>query len=343
MEGLDTKEQMEAFADVVVDEFAYYDDSPNLAEYILDEYGGIMYGNDIRFWLNGTIERVLRVRALCKKYDNTPQPYTTESLAEQVHTPQDWVNASTAINQTIENCAKQMKDSLSMLEALSQKGQTQLTTLQNGLIDTMRVQYQELSARYMELEEEKAILDQWYEDWQKLKQKVEIECYDSADVKECGGLDDPSLMRDAVEAILDNNTSEKKLKKENAELRSKLENWQNGPDYQSEIAKYKKEAKKKISIEEIAEGLKNFARMSHDRMASMTLWGNLQIVLAGTVFSKNSMPILNEISAVLDQLEQGTHSNTIIKDSVVYGSGSTHDDHSRNINVTDASKLLNNE
>lgn len=300
MENLDTETEMNTFAQVAADEYDLYCNSPKLQDLIIDGYSSFKYEN-IRYSLKEIKDTVLRIKALEAKYADDSQSYTAEYLTEHIHTPQEWTEAGLNVSQTLLACTKQMKDTFVLLQNLSQEGQNQLKALKNGSLTTLRNQYQEISTKYNQLLEEKTKLDSWYADWQALRDMVKRECYDSNDVNECGGLDDPSLMLDTVQAILENRVIEKQLRKENEELRKRQEAWRESPEYKVEISELNASS---ISIEQIKSGLFAQAKTFSDKDAYFNFLLRFSQTLSQTVWQRVATEVLDEALSYFKNPEQ---------------------------------------
>ena len=151
------------------------------------------------------------------------------------------------------------------------------------------------------LEKEKHRLQSWFNDWQQLRQKVANEMYDSGDVAEAGGMDDPSVMAVAIDAIMSGYT----LQKENEELRAKQEAWRESDEYKAERRKWESETQQHIGIMELKAKLLKYAETystnESERIRLVVLC--LNEILRATAWESIATTILEEVMNVVRKNE----------------------------------------
>lgn len=156
-------------------------------------------------------------------------------------------------------------------------------------------------AQCEKLEEENHRLQSWFDDWQQLRQKVANEMYDASDIAEVSGVEDPSVMADAIDAIMSGYT----LQKENEELRAKQEAWRESEEYKAERRKWESETQKRIDIMELKARLlkhaETYTPTESERIRSFVL--NLNEILRATAWESISTTILEEVMNVVRKNE----------------------------------------
>lgn len=114
-------------------------------------------------------------------------------------------------------------------------------------------------------------------------------------------MDDPSVMADAIDAIMSGYT----LQKENEELRAKQEAWQESEEYQAERRKWESETQQRIDVMELkARLLKHAETYSPNesvRIRSLVLY--LNEILRATAWESVAATILEEVMNVVRKKE----------------------------------------
>ena len=150
------------------------------------------------------------------------------------------------------------------------------------------------------LMEENCRLNSWYADWQRLRQLTALN-YDPNYIAEIGYIDDPTVMTDAIEAIMSKYT----LQKENEELRAKQEAWRESEEYKAERTKWEKANKQRIDVQEFKKKLlrhaATYAANESEKIRSLVL--NLNEILRATAWENVSATILEEALSVIRKNE----------------------------------------
>lgn len=190
------------------------------------------------------------------------------------------------------------------MEDLSMNLNTQLGNENKQLNEQVRKLQEELKisqAQCETLEMENRRFQLWYNDWQQLRQKIANEMYDSVDVAEAGGMDDPSVMAEAIGVIMSGYT----LQKENEELRAKQEAWRESDEYKAERRKWESETQQRIDIMDLKARLlkhaETYSLNESERIRSLVL--NLNEILRATAWESISTTILEEVMKVVRKKE----------------------------------------
>jgi hypothetical protein len=150
------------------------------------------------------------------------------------------------------------------------------------------------------LMEENCRLNSWYADWQRLRQLTALN-YDPNYIAEIGYIDDPTVMTDAIEAIMSKYT----LQKENEELRAKQEAWRESEEYKAERTKWEKANKQRIDVQEFKKKLlrhaATYTASESEKIRSLVL--NLNEILRATAWENVSATILEEALSVIRKNE----------------------------------------
>lgn len=157
-------------------------------------------------------------------------------------------------------------------------------------------------ARCKALVEEVNRLQSWYDDWQHLRNKIAYELYAGSDILEAGGIDDPSIMADAIETYMDS----WQLQKENEELRAKQEAWRESDEYKAERSNWEKTTKQSIDVKDLKKRLlnhaKTFTSSNSNLLHSIVL--NLNEILRATAWEQVAPGIVEEVMAVVSAKEK---------------------------------------
>lgn len=136
-------------------------------------------------------------------------------------------------------CMNQLSTAVNDATSRAQDITKEIKDMRDGSITRLLKRVEELEeeknkkdARCKELVEEVNRLQSWYDDWQHLRNKIAIELYAGTDILEAGGIDDPSIMADAIETYMDS----WQLQRENEELRAKQEAWRESDEYKPNAA-----------------------------------------------------------------------------------------------------------
>ncbi|MBQ0056858.1 MAG: hypothetical protein KBT20_04290 [Bacteroidales bacterium] len=261
---LDNRLQMDSFAAVASDEYDYYlHCRGELYDQICyeDEYGCPVpkHRPHILPKLGDIISRAISRKEMDAKYRTSSIVLTEEEAQKPIPTPAEWIETSKSVLDMMQTSNLQIEDCLNRMQSVSNQRIEQLKLLKDKSLTTLSIQFNDLNSQLIEVKEQLQKYKKWFEDWQKLKEDIASECYDQSDIQEAGGLDDPSLMYDAIQSIISGNLTEKQLKEENEKLRSQQEAWRERPEYKEEIAKLKNSAKRMISVDQIKEGILNQA------------------------------------------------------------------------------------
>jgi len=266
-------------------------------------------------------------------------------------TPDEWIAVGHDFRNLLEQTGSELTEHINAIQAISEKSVNDINSLNNGIVSKLTSQLshsmkknQELRETISNLSKEIDTYKQWFEDWKKLKDEVATDCVNPLDIDPTWG-ENPTVMRRALQDMIAYHTDQLELKQENEDLRHKLAEWKDSPEYRKEIAKYKRAAKEKIAIESITEGLKNFARSVDSRGQVSELIMRLNIVLANTIWNQYAMPIYSELNEYYTTLENERRAmnNATYKDCTVYQDGSRHEDHSKHIGLKHSENQIENE
>lgn len=257
---LDNRKQMELFVSAASDEYDYYyncvGDIYNTICYD-NPYGSPIpkHGDNIIPTLEEMMGRAISRKELDAKYSKPCFVLTEEDTNKPIPTPAEWIETSNSVLSLMRNSDLQIEEWIKQIESVSKQGVEQLKLLKDNSLTTLTTQYNDLKAQYEKATGELQKYKKWFENWQKLKEEIASECYDSQDIQETGGIDDPSVMYEAIHSIVMGNLTEKQLKEENEKLRSQQDAWRERPEYKAEIAKLESKTKKQVSVEKIREGI----------------------------------------------------------------------------------------
>lgn len=257
---LDNRKQMELFAIVANDEYNYYYNCRGkLYEQICceNEYGYPVpkHGKSISSLLGGIIDTVIARKELDAKYSTPSMVLTEEDARKPIPTPAEWIETSQSVLDTMHASNLEIENLLNRMQAVSNQKIAQLQLLKDRSLTTLTAQFNDLNSQYIKVKEQFQKYEKWFKDWQTLKTEIASECYAPSDIQEAGGIDDPSVMLDAIQSIISGNLTEKRLKEENERLRRQQDAWRERPEYKAEIAKITNKTKRMISVDQIKEGL----------------------------------------------------------------------------------------
>lgn len=257
---LDNRKQMELFVSAASDEYYYY---YNCVGEIFNKicydnpYGSPIpkHGDNIIPILEEMMGRAISRKELDAKYNTPCLILTKEDTNKPIPTPTEWIETSNNVLSLMRNSDIQIEEWIKQIESVSKQGVEQLKLLKDKSLTTLMAQYNDLNTKYETTKKELQKYEKWFEKWQKLKEEIASECYDRQEIEEAGGIDDPSVMYDAINSIVTGNQIEKQLKEENEKLREQQDAWRERPEYKAEIAKLESKTKKQVSVEKIREGI----------------------------------------------------------------------------------------
>ena len=209
-------------------------------------------------------------------------------------------------------CVNQLSAAVDDATSKAQDITNEIKSMRDGSITRLMKRVKELEAeknasdaRCKELVKAVNQLQAWYDDWQHLRDKITAEMYaeyDSADIAEAGGIDDPSIMSEAIETYLDN----WQLQKENEELRTKQEAWRESEEYKAERSNWEKATQQRIDVKDLKERLlkhaKTFTSSNSNVLHSIVL--NLNEILRATAWEQVAPGIMEEVMAVVSAKER---------------------------------------
>jgi hypothetical protein len=206
-------------------------------------------------------------------------------------------------------CMNQLSAAVNDATSRAQDITKEIKGMRDGSITRLLKRLKELEAkknasdaRCKELVEEVNRLQSWYDDWQHLRNKIAFELYTEADILDAGGIDDPSIMVDAIETYMDS----RQLQKENEELRAKQEAWRESDEYKAERSNWEKATKQRIDVKDLKERLlkhaKTFTSSNSDLLHSFVL--NLNEILRATAWEQVAPGIVEEVMAVVSAKEK---------------------------------------
>ncbi len=205
-------------------------------------------------------------------------------------------------------CMNQLSAAVNDATSKAQDITKEIKGMRDGSITRLLKRVEELEAeknasdaQCKELVVEVNRLQSWYDDWQHLRDRIAAE-YDSADISAAGGLDDPSIMADAIETYLDS----WQLQRENEELRAKQEAWRESEEYKAERSNWEKATKQRIDVKDLKERLlkhaKTFTSSNSNLLHSIVL--NLNEILRATAWEQVAPGIVEEVMAVVAAKEK---------------------------------------
>lgn len=206
-------------------------------------------------------------------------------------------------------CMNQLSATVNDATSRAQDITKEIKGMRDGSITRLMKRVEELEtenkakdARCKELVEEVNRLQSWYDDWQHLRNKIAFELYTEADILDAGGIDDPSIMVDAIETYMDS----RQLQKENEELRAKQEAWRESDEYKAERSNWEKATRQRIDVKELKERLlkhaKTFTSSNSNLLHSIVL--NLNEILRATAWEQVAPGIVEEVMAVVSAKEK---------------------------------------
>ena len=206
-------------------------------------------------------------------------------------------------------CMNQLSTAVNDATSRAQDITKEIKDMRDGSITRLLKRVEELEeeknkkdARCKELVEEVNRLQSWYDDWQHLRNKIAIELYAGTDILEAGGIDDPSIMADAIETYMDS----WQLQRENEELRAKQEAWRESDEYKAERSNWEKDNKQRIDVKDLKERLLKhagtFTSSNSNVLHSIVL--NLNEILHATAWEQVAPGILEEVMAVVAAKEK---------------------------------------
>ena len=183
----------------------------------------------------------------------------------------------------------------------------QFSEMRNGSINRLLGRIKDMEDKLRDSEEQKqklieenSRLNSWYVDWQRLRQLTALN-YNPSDIAEIGDIDDPTVMTDAIEAIMSKYT----LQKENEELRAKQEAWRESEEYKAERTKWERANKQRIDVQEFKKKLlrhaATYTASESEKIRSLVL--NLNEILRATAWENVSATILEEALSVIRKNE----------------------------------------
>ncbi len=206
-------------------------------------------------------------------------------------------------------CMNQLSAAVNEATSKAQNITQEIKGMRDGSITRLLKRVEELEAeknkkdaQCKELVEEVNRLQSWYDDWKHLRNKIAVELYAGTDILEAGGIDDPSIMTDAIETYMDS----WQLQKENEELRAKQEAWRESDEYKAERSNWEKATKQRIDVKDLKERLlkhaKTFTSSNSNLLHSIVL--NLNEILRATAWEQVAPGIMEEVMAVVSAKEK---------------------------------------
>lgn len=160
------------------------------------------------------------------------------------------------------------------------------------------------------MEDENRQLRSWYNDWQRIRNEVASEVFDPRDIAEAGRVDDPSVMAEAIEAVMSNFS----LQKENEALRARQEEWRESEEYKAERSRWEKTNKQRIDVQELKEKLLAYAKTytcaSSEQLRYVVQ--TLNEILRGTPWDAVSGTIVKEAMEALHKNEKTTVAGDLV-------------------------------
>lgn len=151
------------------------------------------------------------------------------------------------------------------------------------------------------LRDELEKLRKWHRDWMELRQEM-LKNYDSVEIIETGGLDDPTLMAEVIKTFMEGYLNEKKLREENKRLSQNKEMWRESKEFLEEKAKWKKEQYESVRVADIKRNLLSLAKIYGGNWEMLyNFFLNFDQVLRGAPWDIMSGSILSEIKEVYDR------------------------------------------
>ena len=171
------------------------------------------------------------------------------------------------------------------------------------LLDALKDKEEELNAckeDNQKLLEDNRRFHSWYDDWQRLRE-LTVHNYELNEVAEIVEIDDPTVMTEAIDAIMSKYT----LQKENEELRAKQEAWRDSEEYKAERTKWEKANKQRIDVQDFKSRLlkhaSTYTANESEKIRSLVL--NLNEILRATAWENVSPTILEEALNVIRKNE----------------------------------------
>ena len=206
-------------------------------------------------------------------------------------------------------CVNQLSAAVDVTISRAQGISLEVKSMRDGSITRLMERVKELEAekkssddRCKELIKENNRLQSWYDDWQNMRNQIVNELYSETDILEAGGIDDPSIMAEAIEAYLDS----WQLQKENEDLRAKQEAWRESDEYKAERSNWEKANKQRIDVKDLKERLlkhaKTFTSSNSNLLHSIVL--NLNEILRATAWEQVAPGIVEEVMAVVAAKEK---------------------------------------
>jgi hypothetical protein len=268
---------------------------------------------------NGYYERDIEIPSYFEEWDDALAFGETITAEEKKGLPsQVPVQQAVSIPQLLDEegmlkhwmsmCMNQLSAAVNDATSRAQDITKEIKSMRDGSITRLMKRVEELEAeknasdaRCKELVEKVNRLQSWYDDWQHLCNKIAAE-YDSADILEAGGIDDPSIMADAIETYMDS----WQLQRENEELRAKQEAWRESDEYKAERSNWEKANKQRIDVKDLKERLlkhaKTFTSNNSNLLHSIVL--NLNEILRATAWEQVAPGIVEEVMAVVSAKEK---------------------------------------
>ena len=287
-------------------------------DYCYTDYNGFNYERELPSYFEDW-DNALAFGETITAGEETAQPSLV--LVQQAASIPQLLDEEGMLKDWMSMCMNQLSAAVDDATNRAQNITKEIKSMRDGSITRLQKRVEELEAeknasdaRCTELVKEVNRLQSWYDDWQDLRNKIAAELYTGADILEAGGIDDPSIMTEAIEAYLDS----WQLQKENEELRAKQEAWRDSDEYKAERRKWEKANKQCIDMKDLKERLlkhaKTFTSSNSNLLHSIVL--NLNEILRATAWEQVAPGIVEEVMAVVaakekpiirpDKMEVGT-------------------------------------
>lgn len=269
---------------------------------------------------NGYYERDIELPPYFEEWDDALAfGEIITALEENALPPQVPVQQAVSIPQLLDEegmlkhwmsmCMNQLSAAVNDATSRAQDITKEIKRMRDGSITRLMKRVEELEAkknasdaRCKELVKEVNRLQSWYDDWMHVRNKIAVELYSGFDVLQAGGIDDPSIMADAIETYMDS----WQLQRENEELRAKQEAWRESEEYKAERRKWEKATQQRIDVKDLKERLLKYANTfpsnNSDLLRLIVL--SLNEILRATAWEQVAPGIVEEVMAVVAAKEK---------------------------------------